>query len=188
MPRRRITTSYSVEPQIYTDDFISLYELVDYYEKNKKHEIKCCDDKNTNKNKDVQFCDICDSTKPLHLLQDCIDLYILRKLNKPLRMNEDDIFNILKKHCRRIIKINNQIGYIVSSTQKEALDKEYRELLINNNIDPNKPFVYRSVTMYTYMNLGYRNETRESSFVTCEMVFDFIHPEILNTLIHNNII
>lgn len=176
-------TIYNVEPQNYTDNYLSLFELTEFYEK--QCEMSCCYGIKSNK---VDFCDICDYNKPLHLLDDCIDLYIFRKINKPLRMNENDIFDILKKNCRKIIMFDCKAGFIISSTQKESFDKDYRNLLIKNKIDPDKPFLYRSVTTYNYCNLGNKNESRDSSFVTSEMVFDFIHPKIVNSLIQNNIL
>ena len=175
-------TTYKVEPLVYTDNYLSLFELTEMHDN--QCEMSCCYGKKSNK---VIFCDICESTKPLHLLDDCIDLYIFRKLNKPLRMNENDIFDILKKNCRKIIMFDGKAGFIISSTQKEAFDNDYRNLLIKNKIDPDKPFMYRNITTYNYCNLGKKHESRDSSFVTSEMVFDFIHPEIVNTLILNNI-
>lgn len=173
----------NIDTPVYTNDYITLFELTEYYDN--KCEMNCC---YKQKNDIVKFCNICDSTKPLHLLDNCIDLYIFRKMNKPLRLNEDDIFSILRKHCKKLIIMNNKAGFIFSSTQKKILDEEYRKLLLKNEINPDKPFLYRRVTMYKYMNLGNKNESRDSSFIASEMVFDFIHPEIVKALIKDKII
>ena len=168
------------------NEILSLYDLLDIKE--------VIDDKNINhinsiilsdlelEGKKKQFCYICGSLS--HSLYNCIDLYLFRDVNKYPRFKREEIMNILKNNCLCVVELDGKTGYIISSKQIDEIKRCYDIFLVSRGVNPFMPYLFRNVKRFHYNKLGKdKDQVRESAFVLADMVFDYLHPDIIKRLI-----
>lgn len=168
---------------IYSSNILSLFHLLDVKE--------VIDDNNIDNNilsdlqledKKKQFCYLCSSFT--HSLYDCIDLYLFRDVNKYPRFKRDEIINILKDNCLCVFELDGKTGYIISSEQKDEIKKSYDRFVTSRGVNPFMPYLFRNVSMFHYTDVGgKKDEVRRSAFVLADMIFDYLHPDIIKRLI-----
>ena len=168
---------------LYSNDVLSLFDLLDIKEvinDQNIDDIVLSDLQLEDKKK--QFCYLCGSFS--HSLYDCIDLYIFRDVNKYPRFKREEIMNILKDNCLCVFELDGKTGYIISSEQKDEIKKSYDRFVASRGVNPFMPYLFRNVSMFHYTEVGdKKDEVRRSAFVLAEMVFDYLHPDIIKRLI-----
>ena len=92
--------------------------------------------------------------------------------------------NILKDNCLCVFELDGKTGYIISSKQKDEIKKSYDRFVASRGVNPFMPYLFRNVSMFHYNEVGdKKDEVRRSAFVLAEMVFDYLHPDIIKRLI-----
>lgn len=168
---------------LYNKDVLSLFDLLDV--KNIVNDQNIDDNILSDlqlENKKKQFCYLCSSLS--HSLYDCSNLYLFRDVNKYPRFKREEIMNILKDNCLCVFELNRKTGYIISSKQKDEIKKYYDRFVASRGINPFMPYLFRNVSMFHYTDVGDKKDVvRRSAFVLAEMVFDYLHPDIIKRLI-----
>ncbi len=163
------------------DNILCLYNLLDAkllldYKNNNLSQIVLS---NGNKN----FCYVCCSFT--HSISKCINLYLFRGVNKYPRFKNKEIIDILENKCLCKIHLDGKVGYIISKSQKDEIQNEYNHFVSSRGINPYMPYLFRNVKMFHYSELGKnKDKKRVSAFVLAEMIFDYLHPDLVKCLIN----